>query len=53
MDIVIKHVLDVGLGEITTNKKGNKLKPIVINDKTYRYNKDKPLTKTLKIHCLK
>ena len=50
MDSVIKHVLNVGLCEIKTNKKGNKLKSIVIGDKTYRCNKDKPLTKTLKIH---
>ena len=52
MDSVIKHILNVGLGKIDTNKKGNNLKSIVINDKTYRYNKDKPLTKTLKIHYL-
>ena len=50
MERVIKHVLNVGLGKIKTNKKGNQLKSIIINDKTYRYNKDKPLTKTLKIH---
>ena len=48
MDSVIKHVLNVGLGKIHTNRKGNNLKPIVINNKTYRHNKDKPLTKTFK-----
>ena len=45
---VIKHVITVGLGKIQTNNKGKELKSIVINDKTYRYNKDKPLSKTLK-----
>ena len=48
MDSVIKHTITVGLGRIKTNNKGKGLKPIAINDKTYRYNKDKPLTKTLK-----
>ena len=48
MDSVINYILNVGLGKISTNKKGNQLKPIVINSKTYRYNKDKPLTNTLK-----
>ena len=48
MHSVIKHILTVGLGKITTNKKGSSLKSIVINDKTYRYNKDKALTKTLR-----
>ena len=48
MESVFKHVLNVVLGEIKTNKKGNKLKSLVTNDKTYRYNKDKPHTKTLK-----
>ena len=46
MDSVIKHVLNVGLGKINTNKKVNNLKPTIINGKTYRCNKDKPLTKT-------
>ena len=36
------------MGKIKTNNKGKGLKPIVINDKTYRYNKDKPLTNTLR-----
>ena len=47
---VIKHVITVGLGNIKTTNKGKELKSIVINDKTYktyRYNKDKPLTNTL------
>ena len=48
MEGVIKHVLNVGLGRIKTNKKGNNLKSIVINDKTYKYNKEKPLTKNIK-----
>ena len=48
MESVIKHILNVGLGKINTNKKGNQLTSIIINDNTYRYNKDKPLTKTLK-----
>ena len=48
MDSVIKHVITVGLGKIKTNNKGKELKSIVINDTTYRYNKDKPLTQTLK-----
>ena len=48
MDSVIKHVITVGLGRIKTNNKGKGLKPIAINDKTYRYNKDKPLTNTLR-----
>ena len=47
MDRVIKHVLNVGLGSIKTNNKGKELKSIIINDKTYRYDKDKALTKTL------
>ena len=53
MDSVIKHVITVGLGKIKTNNKGKGLKLIVINDTTYRYNKDKPLTQTIKIHYLK
>ena len=53
MDSVVKHVITVGLGNIKTNNKGKGLKSIVINDKTYRYNKDKPLTQTLNIHYLK
>ena len=48
MDSVIKHTITVGLGKIQTNNKGKELKSIVINDKTYRYNKDKPLSQTLK-----
>ena len=48
MDSVIKHTIAVGLGKIKTNNKGKELKSIVINDKTYRYNKDKPLSQTLK-----
>ena len=48
MNSVIKHVITVGLGKIITNNKGKGLKSIVINDKTYRYNKNKPLAKTLK-----
>ena len=48
MNSVTKHVITVGLGRIKTNNKGKELKPIVINDKTYRYNNDKPLTNTLK-----
>ena len=47
MDSVIKHVITVGLGNIKANNKGKELKSIVINDTTYRYNKDKPLTQTL------
>ena len=47
MERVIKHVLNVGIGNIKTNNKGNELKSIIINDKTYRYDKDKALTKTL------
>ena len=53
MDSVIKHVIAVGLGKINTNNKGKELNPLIINDKTYRYNKDKPLTQTLHIHYLK
>ena len=48
MNSVIEHVITVGLGKIKTNNKGNGLKLIVINDKTYSYNKDRPLTNTLK-----
>jgi len=48
MDSVIKHTIAVGLGKIKTNNKGKELKSIVINDKTYRYNKDKPLSQSLK-----
>ena len=44
----MKHILNVGLGKITTNKKGSHLNTVIINDKTFRYNKDKPLTQTLK-----
>ena len=53
MNSVIEHVITVGLGKIITNNKGKGLKSIVINDKTCRYNKDKPLTNTLNIHYLK
>ena len=52
MGSVIKHILNVGLGKISTNRKGNNLKPMVINDKTYRYNKENHLQKTLIIHYL-
>ena len=45
---VIRHVITVGLGKIKAKNKGKDLKPIVINYKTYRYNKNKPLTHTLK-----
>jgi len=48
MESVIQHILNVGIGEIKTNKKGKQLKSIIIDGKTYRYNKDKPLTKKLK-----
>ena len=48
MNSVTKHVITVGLGKVQTNNKGKELKSIAINDKTYRYNKDKPLTQTLK-----
>ena len=48
MDSVIKHTIAVGLGKIKTNNKGKELKSIVINDKTYRYDKDKPLSQALK-----
>ena len=48
MDSVIKHVLNVGLGKINTNKKVNNLKPTIINGKTYSCNKDKPLTNTIR-----
>ena len=44
MDSVIKHTITVGLGKIKTNNKGKELKPIVINNKTYRYNKDTTFT---------
>ena len=47
MDSVIKHTITVGLGKIKTNNKGKELKSIVINDTTYIYNKDKPLTQPL------
>jgi len=53
MDSVIKHTIAVGLGKIKTNNKGKELKSVVTNDTTYRYNKDKPLTQTLKTHDLK
>ena len=53
MDSVIKRTITVGLGKIKTNSKGEELKSIVINSKTYRYNKDKPLSQTLKIHYLR
>ena len=48
MDSVIEHVITVGLGKIKTNNKGKELNSLIINDKTYSYNKDKPLTQTLK-----
>ena len=48
MDSVIKHTITVGLGKTKTNNKGRELKSIVINDKTYGYNKDKPLSQTFK-----
>ena len=50
MDSVIKHIPNVGIGKIKPHKKGVNLQSIVINDKIYRYNKDKPLTNTIKIH---
>ena len=52
MESVIKHILNVGLGKLATNKTGNQLKSIMINDKTYRCNKDKPLTNTLNIYII-
>ena len=47
MDSVIKHTITVGLCKVKTNNKGKELKPIIINGKTYRCNKDKPLSQTL------
>ena len=52
MDSVIKHVITVGLGKIKTNNKGKELNSLIINNKTYRYNKDKPLTKTFQQHII-
>ena len=52
MDSVIKRVITVGLGKIPTNNKGKELNSLIIYDKTYRCNKDKPLTQTLKTHYL-
>ena len=46
MDSVIQHVLTVGLGKVKTNNTGQELKSLIINDQTYRYNKDKPFTTT-------
>ena len=48
MNSVIKHVITVGLGKIKTNNKGKELNSLIIHDKTFRYNKDKPLTQTFK-----
>ena len=50
MDSVTKHVITVGLGKIKTNNKGKGLESIVINDKTYRYNKDKTTYRHMKTH---
>ena len=47
MDNTIEHIINVGIGDITTNSKGKQLKPIITAGKTYRYNKDKPPTKIL------
>ena len=44
MDNTIKRIINVGVGEIKTNSKGKPLKSIIIGGRTYRYNKDKPLT---------
>ena len=35
MESVIKHILNVGLGKIKSNKKGNQLKSIVVNEKKH------------------
>ena len=48
MDNIIEHIINVGLGEINTNSNGKQLKSIIIYGKTYRCNKDKPLTKLTK-----
>ena len=52
MGSVIKHTITVGLGKIKTNNKGKGLKSTVINDKTYIYKKDKPLSQTFKKHII-
>ena len=45
----IGHIINVGVGEIKTNSKGEQLKSIIIDGITYIYNEDKPLTTIMKI----
>ena len=43
----IKFMLKENLGRYKLNRKGKKLKTIVIDDKEYRYNPEKPISKKL------
>ena len=47
MDI-IKYILQENLGEIKLNDKGKQLKKIIIDNREYTYNKNKPLSNKLK-----
>ena len=47
MDI-IKYILQENLGQIKLNDKGKQLKKIIIDNREYTYNKNKPLSNKLK-----
>ena len=48
MESVIKHIVNVGLGKIKTHTKGDQWEPVITKSTTFKYNKDKPRTKTFK-----
>ena len=45
---IIKYVLQENLGEIKLNAKGKQLNKIIIDNKEYTYNRNKPLSNKLK-----
>jgi hypothetical protein len=47
MNSVLKYVFDSKVGKIKVVN-GKEYKKIIIDDKVYNYNKDKPLSNTLK-----
>lgn len=44
---IVKYILKEKVGHYKVNNKGRKLKTIVIENKQYRYNPDKPLSNKL------
>ena len=47
MQRVINYILSEGLAKVKLNNKGKELKSLIRNGNTFRYNKEKPLTKNI------